>query len=191
MTATYSSLSLILLGPPGSGKTTQARALAAAYQLPLISTRAMLEAEIASGSPLGHQIEREAMERGELISDRVMTGMILQRLDREDCRRGFILDGYPRTVEQAALLDVILAELGRSIDRVVLLDVAEDVGSERLASSEEAQAIRERYRIWRANAPALIESYRHRGLLLEVDGNRSDDEVRNSVMQVVGAPVGA
>jgi len=191
MTATYSSLSLILLGPPGSGKTTQAEALAAAYQLPLISTRAMLEAEIASGSPLGRQIEREVIKRGELVSDRVMSGMILQRLDREDCRRGFILDGYPRTVDQAALLDTIMAELGRSIDRVVLLDVAEEVGVERLASSEEAEAIEERCRIWRDNAPALIESYRHRGLLLEVDGSRSGDEVRDSVLQVVGAPVGA
>lgn len=191
MTATYSSLSLILLGPPGSGKTTQAGALAAAYQLPLISTRAMLESEIASGSPLGRQIEREAIERGELVSDRVMSGMILQRLDREDCRRGFILDGYPRTADQAALLDGILAELGRSIDRVVLLDVAEEVGARRLANTEDEQAIRERFRIWRENSPDLIESYRHRGVLLEVDGNRSDDEVRNSVMQVVGAPVGA
>jgi adenylate kinase len=151
----------------------------------------MLEAEIASGSPLGRQIEREVIKRGELVSDRVMSGMILQRLDREDCRRGFILDGYPRTVDQAALLDTIMAELGRSIDRVVLLDVAEEVGVERLASSEEAEAIEERCRIWRDNAPALIESYRHRGLLLEVDGSRSGDEVRDSVLQVVGAPVGA
>jgi adenylate kinase len=191
MTATYSSLSLILLGPPGSGKTTQAKALAEAYQLPLISTREMLQAEIERGSPLGRQVERAAMERGELVSDRVMSAIILQRLDREDCRRGFILDGYPRTANQGALLDGILAELGRSIDRVVLLDVREDVGLRRLEASEDAEAIRERYRVWRENASALVQSYRNRGLVLEVDGNRSDDEVRDSVLQAVGAPVGA
>jgi len=191
MTATYSSLSLILLGPPGSGKTTQAKALAEAYQLPLISTREMLQAEIERGSSLGRQVERAAMERGELVSDRVMSAIILQRLDREDCRRGFILDGYPRTADQVALLDGILAELGRSIDRVVLLEVAEDVGLRRLEASEDAEAIRERYRVWRENAPALVQSYRNRGLVLEVDGSRSGDEVRDSVLQAVGAPVGA
>jgi adenylate kinase len=191
MAATYSSLSLILLGPPGSGKSTQARALAEAYQLPLISTREMLESEIERGSTLGRQVERDAIARGELVADRVMSAIILQRLDREDCRRGFILDGYPRTAEQGALLDGILAELGRSIDRVVLLDVDEEVGVRRLRGAEAADAIRERFRVWRDHAPVLIESYRRRGVLLEVDGSRSDDEVRDSVLRAVGAPVGA
>ena len=191
MTATYSSLSLILLGPPGSGKSTQAAALAAAYQLPLISTREMLESEIARDSSLGREVAREQIARGELVSNHVMSAIILQRLDREDCRRGFILDGYPRTAEQAALLDGILAELGRSIDRVVLLSVAEDVGVKRLRAGEDADAIRARFRVWREHAPALIQSYRHRGLLLEVDGSRSEGEVREAVLQAVGAPVGA
>ena len=190
MTATYSSLSLVLLGPPGSGKTTQARALAAAYQLPLISTREMLESEVENGTSLGRQIER-GMERGELVPDRVMSAIILHRLDRRDCKRGFILDGYPRTSGQAALLDGILAELGRTIDRVVLLDVPEEVALKRLRAVEPADAVHERFQVWRDNSPALVESYRNRGLLLEVDGSQPDDRVREAVMQAVGAPVGA
>jgi adenylate kinase len=190
MTATYSSLSLVLLGPPGSGKTTQARALAEAYELPLISTREMLQAEIESDTSVGRQIE-QGVKRGELVSDRVMSSIILQRLDRRDCRRGFILDGYPRTVSQASLLDGILAELGRTIDRVVLLAEDEEVALRRLEAVEPVAAIRERFQVWRDHAPALIEFYRNRGLLLEVEGDDPETQVREAVMQAVGAPVGA
>lgn len=132
MAPSYSSLNLVLLGPPGSGKGTQARLLAERYQLPHISTGDMLWGEVANGSGLGGSVERD-LDRGQLVSDRVMSGMILQRLDRDDCARGFILDGYPRRLAQAELLDGILAELGRKIERVVLLDVPDDVLVDRLA----------------------------------------------------------
>ena len=205
MSASYSSLNLVLMGPPGSGKSTQARLLADTYQLPLISTQQMLLQEIEKGTAAGLQAA-EGIERGELVSDRVMSGMILQRLDSDDCWRGFILDGYPRTSEQAGLLDGILAELGRSIERVVLIDVPEDVGIERLTNSDDRVSRRsnnganrgdsvgfatERFRIWRDHAPKLVESYRNRGLLLEVDGSQPEDLVSEAVMQAVGAPVGA
>ncbi len=205
MTASYSSLNLVLMGPPGSGKSTQARLLAETYQLPLISTQQMLLEEVEKGTTAGLQAA-EGIERGELVPDRVMSGMILQRLDSDDCWRGFILDGYPRTTEQAGLLDGILAELGRSIERVVLIDVPEEVGVERLTHSDDQRIGRpnngadsgdsvgfatEQYRIWRDHAPTLVESYRNRGLLLEVDGSQSEDLVSEAVMQAVGAPVGA
>lgn len=132
MTPSYSSLNLVLLGPPGSGKGTQARLLAERYQLPHISTGDMLWGAVADGRGLDGSVERD-LDRGELVSDRVMSGMILQRLDRDDCARGFILDGYPRRLAQAELLDGILAELGRRIERVVLIDVPDDVLIDRLA----------------------------------------------------------
>ena len=131
MSPTFSSLNLVLLGPPGSGKGTQARLLAERYQLPHISTGDMLWDEVANGTGLGGEILPN-LDRGELVSDKVMSGLILQRIDREDCARGFILEGYPRKLGQAELLDGILAELGRRIEQVVLLDVPDDVIVSRL-----------------------------------------------------------
>jgi len=131
MTPTFSSLNLVLLGPPGSGKGTQARLLAERYQLPHISTGDMLWGEVANGTGLGGEVQPN-LDRGELVSDQVMSGLILQRLDREDCARGFILEGYPRKLAQAELLDGILAELGRRIEQVFLLDVPDDVIVSRL-----------------------------------------------------------
>ncbi len=132
MSPTFSSLNLVLLGPPGSGKGTQARVLAERYQLPHISTGDMLWHEVANGTGLGGEVH-PSLGRGELVPDRVMSGMILQRIDREDCARGFILEGYPRKVAQAELLDGLLAELGRRIEHVILLDVPDDVIVARLA----------------------------------------------------------
>ena len=126
MSPTFSSLNLVLLGPPGSGKGTQARLLAERYELPHISTGDMLWDEVANGTGIGGEIQKN-LDRGELVSDKVMSGLILQRIDREDCARGFILEGYPRKLGQAELLDGILAELGRRIEQVVLLDVPDDV----------------------------------------------------------------
>jgi adenylate kinase len=200
MTATYSSLNLVILGPPGSGKTTQSQRLAARYHLPHISTRDMLQQEVERETAVGREAEL-VMRRGELVSDRLLAGLILQRIDHDDCARGFILDGYPRTVEQATLLDGILAELGRSIERVVLISASPESGLERLLAESDGgstgdrgaleELVRERLRAWQDNEAALIEFYSNRGLLLQVDGEGSIDDVDTAVQQSVGAPVGA
>jgi len=120
----YRSLNLVLLGPPGSGKGTQAKRLAEEYHIPHVSTGDMLRDEVRRETALGVQA-KEIMDAGGLVPDKIVAGMILQRLDQEDCARGVILDGYPRNVEQAEVLDGILAELGRTLERVVLIDVAD------------------------------------------------------------------
>ncbi len=125
MTSIYRSLNLVLLGPPGSGKGTQAKVLSEKYQIPHVSTGDMLREEVRRETSLGKRA-KEIMDRGELLPDEVMAAMILKRLDQEDCARGVILDGYPRTVEQAQVLDGILAELGRTLERVILVDVPDE-----------------------------------------------------------------
>lgn len=121
----YRSLNLVMLGPPGSGKGTQAKFLSERYHIPHVSTGDMLREEVRNKTSLGLKA-KEIMDQGGLVSDEIVSAMILKRLDHEDCARGVILDGYPRTVEQAHVLDGILAELGRALERVILVDVPDE-----------------------------------------------------------------
>lgn len=130
--ASFRALNLVLLGPPGSGKGTQAKILAERYRIPHISTGDILREEVRNETPLGLRV-KAIMESGDLVPDKLVAGIILHRLDRDDCARGFILDGYPRTVEQARILDDILGELGRALERVILITVPDDVIVERMA----------------------------------------------------------
>jgi len=224
MSRWFSSLDLVLLGPPGSGKGTQAARLAARYSIPHIGTGDMLRAELAGGS--GPDEAAAAIRDGGLVPDRVLDGRVLQRLHRDDCARGFLLDGYPRTVEQANLLDGILAELGRALERVIVLEVSDELAAERLGGrlvhgpsgrvyhprsapprregvdddtgeplvrldDDRPEAVTERLRQYRRHVGPVLELYRHRGLLVTVDGSGGADEVEEAVLQAVGAPVGA
>jgi adenylate kinase len=124
-------MNLVVFGPPGSGKGTQARIMSDQYSIPHVATGDMLWDEVFNETDLGLQIQ-SYMERGELVQDDLLKGVVLQRLAHEDCARGFLLDGFPRTVAQAGLLDDLLAELGRAIERVVVLNVSDDLAVERL-----------------------------------------------------------
>jgi adenylate kinase len=115
---------LIFLGPPGAGKGTQARALAQEWGVPQIATGEMLRAAVAAGTPLGREAQR-IMETGALVPDDVIVGLIAERLREPDAARGFILDGFPRTIGQAEALNRLLKDLGQSLDAVVYFDVAE------------------------------------------------------------------
>ena len=175
---------LLLLGPPGAGKGTQAVRLAEELGIPQISTGDMLREAVAKGTPLG-RAARAIMERGELVSDDIVIGIANERLLADDARNGFVLDGFPRTVAQAEALDRLLAEQGVRLERCVALVVDEDAVVKRLLrraeiegrSDDNESTIRNRIRVYREQTAPLVQHYRARGVLAEVDGMGQVDEV--------------
>jgi adenylate kinase len=132
MPMTDAQLNVILLGAPGAGKGTQAERIVARFGLPHISTGEMLRAAVAQGTDMG-LAARKFMEAGALVPDEVVIGVVRDRLVEPDAQNGFLLDGFPRTIEQAERLDAMLADAGRAVTRVILIDVPEDELVQRLA----------------------------------------------------------
>jgi adenylate kinase len=125
-------LNIILLGAPGAGKGTQAERIVGRYDVPHISTGEMLRAAVAEGTDMGREAQKY-MESGSLVPDEVVIGVVRERLAEDDAREGFLLDGFPRTIEQAERLDAMLTEAGRELAHVILIDVPEDELVQRLA----------------------------------------------------------
>jgi len=137
---------LILLGPPGAGKGTQAKMLVEKYGVPQISTGDILRAAVAAGTPLGKEA-KTYMDRGALVPDAVVIGIVRDRLGEPDCQRGYLLDGFPRTVAQAEALTRMLQEMGAPLPLVVSLDVAEEELVRRLAGRRTCQACGESFHV--------------------------------------------
>ncbi|WP_240096082.1 adenylate kinase [Thermomonas flagellata] len=183
---------LVLLGAPGSGKGTQAARLKEYLQVPHISTGDLLRAEVAAGTPLGRQAG-EVMARGDLVSDEILLGMLKDRLARADARHGFILDGYPRNLAQAAALDALLAELGQPFDAAVQLAVDNEQIIARLAGRAQAEgraddtpeSVRHRLKVYDEKTAPVIEFYRQHGQLTVVDGVGSLDEVFTRILEAI------
>lgn len=183
---------LVLLGAPGSGKGTQAAKLREHLQVPHISTGDLLRAEVAAGSPLGLQA-KEVMARGDLVSDEILLGMLKDRFSREDTRAGFILDGYPRNLAQAAALDELLASLGQKFDAAVQLTVDNEQIVERLAGRAQAEgraddnpeSVRKRLQVYDQQTAPVIEFYRQHGQLTVVDGVGSLDAVFTRIIEAI------
>jgi len=183
---------LVLLGAPGSGKGTQAARLKEYLNVPHISTGELLRAEVNAGSALGREAEA-VMARGELVSDDILLGMLKERFSREDTRAGFILDGYPRNLAQAAALDTLMAELGQPFDAAVQLAVDNELLIERLAGRAEAEgraddspeSVRKRLAVYDQQTAPVIEFYRTHGQLSVVDGVGALDEVFARILQAI------
>ena len=175
---------LVLLGPPGSGKGTQAVRLKEFLKVPHISTGDLLRAEVAAGTPLGLQA-KEVMARGELVSDEILLGMLEARLAQPDAATGFILDGCPRNLAQADALAALLARIGQPVDAAVQLEVPTELLVERIAGRAKAEgraddnpeSVRKRLQIYADSTAPVIGYYKERGLLTVVDGVGELDEV--------------
>ncbi|MBS0224886.1 MAG: adenylate kinase [Proteobacteria bacterium] len=185
---------LVLLGPPGSGKGTQAVRLKEHLQVPHISTGDLLRAEVAAGSKLGLEAS-VVMARGELVSDAILLGMLEDRFSRPDTANGFILDGYPRNRAQAQALDALLAKIGQPADVAVLLEVPSELLVERIAGRAKAEgraddtpeSVRTRLKVYSDQTAPVIDHYRQHDILRAVDGVGSLDEVFARIIESLGA----
>ena len=191
---------LVLLGPPGAGKGTQATRMAKRFAIPQLSTGDMLRDAVASGSALGARV-KDIMERGDLVPDDVVIAVVADRMDHSDAADGFILDGFPRTVAQAEAFDRELAARGIGLDAVLELEVDEDGASGPhhgpcRGSGKEGQPARRddnpevfktRLQAYRAQTAPVTEYYRSRGLLHIVDGLQPIDVVTDELAAVLSA----
>jgi adenylate kinase len=195
---------LILLGPPGAGKGTQAQHLVAKYGIVQLSTGDMLRAAVKAGTPVGRQAQ-EIMARGALVPDDVVVRIVAQRIEEPDARKGFILDGFPRTVPQAAALDRMLAERELALDAAIELRVDEEALVKRIESriaqtvargetlrdDDDPQVLHRRLAAYREQTAPLVAYYRLQGTLRVVDGMATIPEVAAEIDRVLTAAMAA
>lgn len=180
---------MIILGPPGAGKGTQAARIAEHFDVPAISTGDIFRANIKNETELGKQV-KGILASGGYVSDDITNAIVEDRLSDVDCERGFLLDGYPRTTPQVAALDAMLAKDNRSLERVLELVVDEDAVVGRLLKRAQIEGraddtedvIRERMAIYHRETKPLSDAYAERGLLVQVDGLGEIDEVTERII---------
>jgi len=180
---------IVLLGAPGSGKGTQAALMVKQLGLPHISTGALLRQAVKSGTELG-RMAKAVMDRGELVSDDIMLGLLEQRLGQDDVKNGFILDGYPRNIAQAKALDRLLARLGQPVDEALQIDVDEERVIARIAgrasredrSDDSEEVARNRMRVYAAQTAPVVDYYAKKGVLTRILGAGTIEEVFQRIL---------
>ena len=184
---------LVLLGPPGSGKGTQAERLSGTYRIPHIATGDIFRALVQADTPLGRQV-KSFVDHGELVPDSVVIDVIRHRLSQPDAQHGFVLDGFPRTVLQAEALDALLTELGRPLDAVLYLQADRQTLIDRMAHRAEVEdrtddrpdVIPHRIDVFLEQTAPLIDYYRRQSKLRLIDGTRPPDKVATSLQEAIG-----
>jgi len=212
-------MNIVFLGPPGAGKGTQAKILVEKYGIPQISTGDMLREHVSKGTELGIKA-KEYMEKGQLVPDEIILGMVKERLSQDDAQKGFILDGFPRTVAQAEALDKLLEEMGKKIEYVLALIVPDEELVTRLTgrrtckncgmmyhikfkppkvegkcdacggelyqrADDNEETVRNRLKVYHEQTAPLIEYYKKKGVLFEVDGNKSIEEITQQLINIL------
>ena len=194
---------LILLGPPGAGKGTQAQRLVEKHGIVQLSTGDMLRAAVVAGTPVGLRA-KSIMERGELVPDEVVVAIIADRIDQPDAKRGFVLDGFPRTVPQAEALERLLGERGLALDGVIQLKVDERIllqrienriremtaRGEKLRADDNPEVLKGRLAAYRAQTAPLVDHYQAKGLLKAVDGMAAIDAVTAAINGILSPAAG-
>jgi adenylate kinase len=184
---------LIFLGPPGAGKGTQAQLLSENHQIPHVSTGDILRGAVSNQTPLGKQA-KDYMDRGELVPDDLILGLIQDRLSYEDTAKGWILDGFPRNVHQAAFLEALLNKLNQNADCVLNLEVPDEVLVARLLErkrkDDNEETIRRRLEVYHQDTVPVIDFYQEKETLTTINGNQSMAEVSQSLNQAIGGLCG-
>ena len=192
---------LILLGPPGAGKGTQAQRLVANHGIVQLSTGEMLRAAVKAGTPVGRKA-KDIMDRGDLVPDDVVVAIVSDRIDQPDAANGFILDGFPRTVAQAEALEAMLAEKGLRLEGVIELKVDADIlirriesriaetlaRGEALRKDDDPEVLKSRLEVYRRQTAPLIDYYRAKGMLRAVDGMAPIDDVTRAIDWIFQKP---
>ena len=183
-------MNIILFGPPGAGKGTQAELLVQSRGMVQLSTGDMLRAAISAGTELGLQA-KEIMDAGKLVSDDIMIGMIAERMEADDCKNGVILDGFPRTVAQAQALDAMFADKGISLDSVIEIRVDENALFARIEkraaetggarSDDNAEVLAARLKVYHDNTAPVLPYYEDKGQLVTIDGMQSVEGVNKQI----------
>ncbi len=191
-------MKLLIMGAPGAGKGTQATALAERYGVPAISTGDIFRHNIRNQTPLGIKV-KEIIDAGEYVPDDVTEEIVADRLTEPDCEPGFLLDGFPRTMHQVFFLDRYLAARGEQLDAVVSLHVEPEALVQRLLdralkegrADDNADTIRRRMEVYAGQTAPLLFHYENKGLLVDVEGTGTVDEVRQRMFDMVDAHTGA
>ncbi len=177
-------MNILIIGPQGAGKGTQASRISGEFGIPHVSTGEMFRAAIASGSDLGRQVE-PILAAGDLVPDELTIELIRDRLGERDAARGFVLDGFPRNLSQAGALGAMLAEIGRELDTVLFFDLADDVATQRMLgraraegrSDDTPEVIARRLAVYHEQTEPVIEHYRATGSLVRLHAERSIESV--------------
>lgn len=182
-------MNLVLFGPPGAGKGTQAKILQTGRGLPQLSTGDMLRAAITARTPLGLKVE-SILAKGDLVSDEIVINIIAERYDQPDCRNGAVFDGFPRTIAQAEALDKMLSERGKKIDRVIELKVDDKILLQRVEQrikegiarpDDNPETLKNRLEVYYKNTAPLLDYYRKQGKLVTLDGMAPIAEVTKAI----------
>lgn len=190
-------MNIILFGPPGAGKGTQAKIIETKYGLVQLSTGDMLRAAVAAGTELGRKA-KAVMDAGGLVDDATMIGIIADRIDQPDCAKGFILDGFPRTTAQAEGLDAMLKDKGLKLDRVIELTVDDEVLFARIEkraaetpadqrrADDNAETLKKRLGVYYSQTAPVLPYYADRGELVKIDGMQPIEKVTAQIEKVLG-----